>query len=123
MNILGKSSYVLGVNDLKASEAFYINKLGFKIERKYEGWTFLSRDEVKLMLGHCPDQIPVSEIGDHSYFAYIQVDTIDKFHEELTSKGLSTISTPDTKPWGMREFMVTTIDGHRIMFGEDLDIN
>ena len=25
------------------------------------------------------------------------------------------------EPWGMREFGIKTIDGHRMMFGEDLD--
>jgi hypothetical protein len=25
------------------------------------------------------------------------------------------------KPWGMREFAIVTPDGHRIVFGEELD--
>jgi hypothetical protein len=26
-----------------------------------------------------------------------------------------------SEPWGMREFGIKTIDGHRIMIGQDLD--
>jgi len=32
------------------------------------------------MAGWCPDVIPPSEIGDHSYFAYLQVNEIDSFY-------------------------------------------
>lgn len=112
---------VLAVKDLQASVDFYCNKLGFSIDFKFEGWCFLSRDGVQLMLGHCPDEIPASQTSDHSYFAYIEVQAIDELHGEFLARGLTSLSPLDSKPWGMREFMVTTPDGHRIMFGQDLD--
>jgi uncharacterized glyoxalase superfamily protein PhnB len=112
---------VLAVKDLQASVVFYCENLGFSINSEFEGWCFLSRDGVQLMLGHCPDEIPASQINDHSYFAYIEVQAIDELHGEFLARGLTSLSAPDSKPWGMREFMVTTPDGHRIMFGQDLD--
>jgi catechol 2,3-dioxygenase-like lactoylglutathione lyase family enzyme len=115
------SRSVLAVRDLQASVSFYREKLGFAIEFEVEGWCFLSRDGVKLMLGHCPDEVPASQINDHSYFAYIDVQDVDELHGEFLKNGLTLLSSPDSKPWGMREFMVTTLDGHRIMFGQDLD--
>ncbi|WP_281063828.1 hypothetical protein [Rhodoferax aquaticus] len=39
---------------------------------------------------------------------------------EFLASGLASLSVPESKPWGMRELMVTTPDGHRIMFGQDL---
>lgn len=111
---------VLAVRDLQASVAFYRENLGFSTDFEFDGWSFLSRDGVQLMLGHCPDQAPASQTGDHSYFAYIEVDDIDKLYGELLASGLASLSAPESKPWGMREFMVTTPDGHRIMFGQDL---
>lgn len=114
---------VLAVRDLQASVAFYRENLGFSTDFEFDGWSFLSRDGVQLMLGHCPDQTPASQTGDHSYFAYIEVDDIDKLYRELLASGLASLSVPERKPWGMREFMVTTPDGHRIMFGQDLDAN
>jgi uncharacterized glyoxalase superfamily protein PhnB len=112
---------VLAVKDLQASVLFYCENLGFSIDFEFEGWCFLSRDGVQLMLGHCPDEIPASQTNDHSYFAYIEVQAIDELHGEFLARGLTSLSPPDNKSWGMREFMVTTPDGHRIMFGQDLD--
>ena len=73
------------------------------------------------MLGHCPDEVPASQINDHSYFAYIEVEGIDELHSEFQARGLASLTASESKAWGMREFMVTTPDGHRIMFGQDLD--
>lgn len=112
---------VLAVQDLQASVAFYCEKLGFSVDFEVDGWSFLSRDGVHFMLGHCPDEVPASQINDHSYFAYIDTLAIDELHGEFLARGLTSLSAPVSQPWGMREFMVTTPDGHRIMFGQDLD--
>lgn len=112
---------VLAVKDLPVSVTFYRDKLGFTIDFEVDGWCFLSRGSFKLMLGHCPNEVPASQINDHSYFAYIWVNGIDELHEEFRTRGLASLPAPESKPWGMREFMVTTPDGHRIMFGQDLE--
>jgi uncharacterized glyoxalase superfamily protein PhnB len=112
---------VLAVKDLPVSIVFYCEKLGFTIDFEVDGWCFLSRDGIQLMLGHCPDEVPASQINDHAYFAYIGVQGIDELHEEFRTRGLTSLPAPESKPWGMREFMVTTPDGHRIMFGQDLE--
>ena len=118
---LVKARSVLAVKDLQSSVAFYREKLGFTVNAEYDGWCFLSRGGIQLMLGHCPDEVPASQINDHSYFAYIEVEGIDELHSEFQARGLVSLSAPESKAWGMREFMVTTPDGHRIMFGQELD--
>lgn len=118
---LKRTRSVLAVRNLAASAAFYCDKLGFSTDFEFDGWTFVSRDGVQLMLGHCPDEIPASQINDHAYFAYVEVDEIDQLHGEFLSRGLAGLPAPESKPCGMREFLVTTPDGHRIMFGEDID--
>lgn len=112
---------VLAVKDLSISVDFYCEKLGFTIDFEVNGWCFLSRGSFQLMLGHCPEEVPASQINDHSYFAYIGVNGIDELHEEFRTRGVTPLPVPENKPWGMREFMVTTPDGHRIMFGQDLE--
>ena len=121
MSELTKARSVLAVKDLRSSVAFYCENLGFTINFELEGWCFLSRDGIQFMLGHCPDEVPASQINDHSYFAYIEVQGVDELHDEFLARGLTSLPVPESKPWGMREFMVTTPDGHRIMFGQDLD--
>lgn len=112
---------VLAVQDLDASIAFFCEKLGFTSEFTVDGWCFLSRGGFALMLGHCPDEIPAGRTGDHSYFAYVTVDDIDSLHEEFRVRKVTAMTEAESKPWGMREFLITTPDGHRIMFGQDLE--
>lgn len=118
MTQLKKLRSVLAVKNLQASVDFFCNTMDFTKHLEVDGWCFLSRDGIELMLGHCPDEKSASQIGDHSYFAYIEVDEIDKLHGEFVSRGLTSLSTPESKSWGMREFIVTTPDGHRMMFGQ-----
>ncbi len=70
-----------------------------------------------VMLGSCPDDLPPSQLGCHSYFAYLVVDDVDTLHQELAERGLQT-KAPDAKPRGMRELVVRTPNGHGITFGQ-----
>jgi len=111
---------VLAVNDLAKSVAFYRDKLGFKVDFEVGGWAWLSRGPFRLMLGHCPEERPAREINNHSLFAYVHVNGIDDLYRELKERGVDTIGRIADKPWGMREFVTTTPDGHRILFGQAL---
>jgi uncharacterized glyoxalase superfamily protein PhnB len=114
------SRTVLAVRNLQTSTRFYMNVLGFQRDFGDESdvWSFLSRDRFKLMLGECPDDRPASELGSHSYVAYVTVEGVDALREEVAVRGAEVISEPTTEPWGMREFAIRTPDGHRIRFGE-----
>ncbi|MGC1373755.1 MAG: hypothetical protein WA824_16590, partial [Candidatus Sulfotelmatobacter sp.] len=69
-----------------------------------------------IVAGQCPDAIPPRELGDHSYFAYLQIENIDLFYESVLASGTGICKTIRDEPWGMREFGLVTADGHRIMF-------
>lgn len=117
------SRCVLAVPDLAASTRFYMDVLGFTRDfgDGSDGWSFLSRDHFRLALGECPDAIPSSELGDHSYFVYLSVDEgLDDLHAQLSSRGVQIMSPPRDQPWEMREFGIRTPDGHRIMFGQPI---
>jgi uncharacterized glyoxalase superfamily protein PhnB len=118
--MLTKARYVLAVTNLLASIDFYESKLGFTVTAKFEGWAFLNRDSITLMLGECKDEVPASSIGDHSYFAYIDTSDVDGLFSEFSERGVQFIKRPTDEPWGMREFGVLTPDGHRMMFGQEL---
>ena len=113
------SRYVLAVNDLTKSSEFYKNKLGFQTLWEGNGWNFLARDNIKIMLGECPDEKPAAEINCHSYFAYLEVENIDELYNEYQLKKIEILSSLENKPWGQKEFSIRTIDGHRITFGEE----
>jgi catechol 2,3-dioxygenase-like lactoylglutathione lyase family enzyme len=115
-----QNHYVLAVRDLSASAAFF-RKLGFSVVSEPEGWTFLERDNCMVMLGVCADALPAGQLGDHSYFGYLLVDDVDGIYEELLNRGAPLLSPPTSKPWKMREFLVVSPEGHRIMIGQVID--
>jgi catechol 2,3-dioxygenase-like lactoylglutathione lyase family enzyme len=113
------SRCVLAVRDLKASTRYYTDILGFSQDAiDAEGWSFLTRDNFRVMLGECPNEKPASDLGNHSYFVYWTVDSVDQFYEEVAARGALVTSEPADKPWGLREFGLRTPDGHRITCGE-----
>jgi predicted enzyme related to lactoylglutathione lyase len=115
------SRCVLAVQDLAASTRYYTEVLGFQLEPiQGGGWSFLSRDSFKVMLGECPDERPASELGNHSWFVYLYLNDIDRYYEEVTARGALVTSKPENKPWGLREFGMRTPDGHRITCGEPI---
>jgi uncharacterized glyoxalase superfamily protein PhnB len=116
------SRFVLAVRDLDLSTRYYMDTLGFRRDfgDGTDGWSFLSRDNFKVMLGECRDAIPAGELGDRSYFAYLIVEGVDELYTEVAGRGADILSKPTDKPWGLREFGVRTPDGHRIMFGQPI---
>jgi hypothetical protein len=68
------SRCVLAVRDLEASTVLH-GRIGFSRHPiDAEGWSFLMRDNFKVMLGECRNERPAGELGDHSYFVYWNAD-------------------------------------------------
>ncbi|MFM7206897.1 MAG: bleomycin resistance protein [Planctomycetaceae bacterium] len=114
------STFVLAVPDVNASVGFYVNQLGFTEDLRVEGWAFLSRGACRLRLGHCPEAIPMKDVPDHSWFAYLHVRDAAGLYREYRERGVPMWHPLADKPWGMREFSIVTPDGHRIVCGEEL---
>ena len=119
--MITRTRYVIAVPDLTKSAAWYRDVLGFTIHEVGDpGWRFYVKDACCVMAGECPDAMPAAETGDHSYFAYIDVDDIDAYCAAVKRAGGELIKELRSEPWGMREFGVRTFDGHRIMFGQSI---
>lgn len=113
-------AFVLAVQDMERGARFLEEVLGFRTAWKVASdWRLVERDGVRIMLGNCPDTPPAAEIGDHGWFGYVEVDDIVALRAEIAARGAS-CGEPADKPWGMREMPVTTPDGHRLMFGQEL---
>lgn len=110
--------YVLAVKDLRKSVRYYEEVLGFAREWQADGWQQLRRDQFIVMLGECADDASAFETRNHSYFAYAEVENVDALHADLAARGAEIMYPLRSQPWGMREFGICTVDGHRIMFGE-----
>lgn len=112
--------FTLAVRDLARSTAYYTAVLGLQIDFTAPGWSFLSRGRFRVMLGECADATPAAALGDHSWYGYVTVSDATALFEEYRAAGVEFTQTLSDKPWGMREFGVRTVDGHRIMFGQEL---
>ena len=116
-----RTNFVLAVPDLARSGAFYRDVLGFEVREIGDpGWRMFARDACRIMAGECPDAIPAAELGDHSYFGYLVVDDVDAYHRRVVAAGAEIVKPLRSEPWGMREFGLRTVDGHRLMVGQDL---
>lgn len=120
--MIQRTLYVLAVPDLERSGTFYQDVLGFTVHEIGDpGWRMFVRDECRIMAGECPDAMPAGNLGDHSYFGYFVVDDVDADYERGLAHGAEIIKPLRDEPWGMREFGLRTVDGHRIMIGQDND--
>lgn len=120
MSEFTKVRYTLAVLDLAKSTDYYTSVLGLGIDFTAPGWTFLSRGSFRVMLGECTDAIPAAELGDHSWYGYVTVSDASALFAEYQAAGAEFTQMLSDKPWGMREFGLRTVDGHRIMFGQEL---
>src|SRR3974390_1499492 len=103
------SRCVLAVRDLEISTRYFVEVLGFRNDPiNAEGWSFLSRDNFRIMLGECRDERPARELGNHSWFVYWNIEGVDELYEEYLAKGAIVLSKPTNKPWGLREFGLST---------------
>ena len=112
-----RTRFVIAVHDLQKSAAFYRDVLGFSVHTIPDpGFLLFTCGECTIFAGQCPDSLSPAELGDHSYFAYLEIDDVDSFYGAVRERGAKICKVLRDEPWGMREFGVVTADGHRIMF-------
>ncbi len=111
---------ILEVKDIKASEAFYREKLGFRPGSFFgEPPTFclMSRDNVAIFLdlARTPRAAPLNQ-----YWAiYFYVDDVDAMAAELAAKGVAFEREIEDQPYGCRDFDIRDPDGHIIGIGRN----
>ncbi len=52
-----------------------------------------------------------------NWFGYLEVDDVDSLYTEFTARGAVCTAPKDTH-YGMREIVITTTDGHRLVCGQ-----
>ncbi|HLV82022.1 MAG TPA: VOC family protein [Chthonomonadaceae bacterium] len=110
------------VLDLQAACAFYVEKLGFRVSFTYEGfYAAVERDGVTihLKLSDAPDPSRQIKQRDEHLDLYIIVDDVAALYAEYQSRGVEFAQPLETKPWGMREFVVWDNSGFILHFGQE----
>jgi uncharacterized glyoxalase superfamily protein PhnB len=73
------------------------------------------------MLGECADEMTAEATGNHSWFAHCLVENVDEVYQELVERGAKVLTMIGNRPWGIRDFTIVTPDGHRIMYGQEVE--
>ena len=103
---------ILRVKDLRASLAYYVNVLGFKVDFEGPGiFAGLSRDR-------CSVYLCQGNQGHTGGWAWIGVTDCAAAHDELKAKGARIRHAPTNYPWAY-EMQVEDIDGNVLRIGSE----
>lgn len=120
--VLAGLSPMLRTPDLAGAIAFYVERLGFVLQRHSEadGWACLARDGIELMLARPLDSVDGGEdvpmFGGSLYFRLADAAAVDRLWSALQGHA-RTCYAPDTFHYGMREFAIHDPAGHLLQFG------
>ncbi|MDO6433484.1 VOC family protein [Flavitalea sp. BT771] len=113
------------VTSLKASVAFYVEKLGFEV--RYIGpdddpfFAIVGRDQISIMLKGNADEIKPApnhtRYGWARWDAYISTAEPDTLFEEYRAAGVTFRQPIRDDDDGLRGFEVTDADGYVLFFG------
>ena len=106
------SDVCLLVADMERTVEFYVEKLGFRLRRRAEGFADFHGEGVTLAaweLDHINQHTGVSKLrsprGAHKVCVAVQLDStadIDRLHNELSAKGVPFYGPPDNYVWNAR---------------------
>lgn len=104
---------VLPSPDLAVSEAFYVQKLGFRATLSLPGtYLIIEREGCEIHFWPCGDNQDLPRMSS----CYVRGDT-DALHADFAARGLE-LAAPQNREWGMRELYVIDPHGNLLKFGE-----
>jgi uncharacterized glyoxalase superfamily protein PhnB len=107
---------VLHFKDMSAALAYYRDKLGFST-------TFTWEDPPRyacLCLGDAALHLNAYAPPATTSIVCIFCKGVDALQDELGARGANITRAVAKQPYGMREFVVTDLDGHQLVFGEGI---
>ena len=114
MSPIGQLVPELPVADVERAQQHYKDVLGFEIGWLYPGKEIgsVSRHGVVIFFRK---RKPPFEPVIHWVFA----DDLDALYQELNSLGANIVDPLERKPWGLRQFTVSDLDGNLFYFHHD----
>jgi len=104
---------ILYVSDIAASQRYFHEQLGFKIDWLYEGdFGAVSRGDTQLfMCQRCQ--------GHPGSWLWVFTPNVDKLYEELVKRGARIKEPPTNRPWGAREMVVADLDDNMLRIASE----
>jgi uncharacterized glyoxalase superfamily protein PhnB len=112
--------------DVQNSIKFYEKAVGMDVAQRMDevgksGWAMMQKDGIKLMLAS-PHYFPEMPKVQDRYFQaqyYFYTDDVDALHKRVTKAGFEPTGIIEQE-YGMREFEMPDLDGHLLIFGQDM---
>lgn len=105
----------LPITNIPAGIAHYRDVLGFQVNYADGNIGVMFRDRVTVLLFlRTPD---FSGPGS----AYFYIENADKLCADMRASGANVAGDPVSMPWGLREFMVTDLEGNELYFGQTFE--
>lgn len=120
MATLRTSTTVFLVGNIEATMEWY-KQLGFTPEYFPPGFAILRRDEIEIFLQQQPGYVAPEDPGRverDAWNVYIVTDEVKALHEELATAGVEISRPLCEQEYGMIEFDVMDLNGHRLVFAE-----
>ncbi len=117
---------ILQVRHVGKSCDYYREALGFRVngvwgeDKSDPAFAIIQRGPVTLALDHSQSpEIPTNQW----WAAYIYVSNVDALYAELLRTGAKVEGPPKDTFYGCRDFDVMDLDGHRLCFGQDMEVD
>jgi len=120
---LSNSTTVFLVGNIETTMEWY-KRLGFKSEYYPPGFAILIRDEIQIFLQQQPAYVAPDDPGRrerHAWDVYIITDDVKALHEEYSAlPGVKISRQLCRQDYGMMEFDVMDLNGHRLVFAQPI---
>jgi hypothetical protein len=108
-------AFVLSVPDVDRSSQYFPDVQGFHISwAGATDWHWPRGTAFGSCLANARTDMHPSALGSHNWFGYLDVDGLDGLHAEFTPRGAVCSALKNTH-YGMREIVITTTDGRRLV--------
>lgn len=120
---LRNSTTVLLVGNIEPTMEWY-KRLGFESRYYPPGFAILRRDDIEIFLQQQPDYVAPEDPGRRqreAWNVYIVTDNVKALFEEYSALPGVKISRPlCPQEYGMMEFDVMDLNGHRLVFAQPM---
>ena len=105
---------VLHVIDVTTTAAFYRDVLGFTWDFGDETYAVVWRDNSAIHFVRDED-------GSRGVHLFQWVKDVDAYYKEIVERGAELATGPADRPYGIREFGMSDINGVGLVFGQDIE--
>ncbi len=110
----------LQVRDFAASRAFYTERLGLAVDRRFDTEDFVLFDTNSIPFALAAAKVNLDEAPQPGWGVslWLDCDDVDALHDALAAAGVTIITPPYDGPFG-RTFVFADPDGYRITANEN----